>query len=103
MLGLQRSSDQALDRLDVPLHDWTRLRGGCEVPLWFRILVRLGHGRFQGRRLLQRLMAQLCQSATVALAYTQVYLQGLLRILSLEAASMTTEWLMGMLCRGCTD
>ena len=69
---LQSACDQALDRLGRPLHDWQRLAGECSVPLWFRVVVRLGHGRFQGRRLLQQLVGMLCQSATLALAYTQV-------------------------------
>ena len=70
--GAQSAADQALDKLTRPLHDWQRLAGKCQVPLWFRVVVRLGHGRFLGRRLLQRLVGMLCQSATLALAYTQV-------------------------------
>ena len=71
----QSACDQALDKLTRPLHDWQRLAGKCKVPLWFRVVVRLGHGRFLGRRLLQQLVAMLCQSATLALAYTQVSLR----------------------------
>ena len=56
----------------MPLHDWRKLRSSCCVPWWFKHAVRLGHGSFLGRRLLQHLVAVLCEAATLALAFTQV-------------------------------
>ena len=69
---MQSSANHALDALTIPLHDWRNLTGSRAVPVWFKHAVRLGHGSFLGRRLLQQLVAFLCESTTLALAFTQV-------------------------------